>query len=114
MCTSSSSQILLHLWTSVQFVSCDMLSCEKPGKETDTKPPWVRSDVCGRWLHLLCVLLKKVSTKKDFVCSICEADPFWITPPPPTPDKNCFQIVTCVHNIYDVSTLRKWCFHNDC
>eukprot|EP00057_Strongylocentrotus_purpuratus_P024745 XP_011679219.1 PREDICTED: uncharacterized protein LOC105445404 [Strongylocentrotus purpuratus] len=52
---------------------CDMLSCGKPGKDTDTKPLWVRCDVCGRWLHLLCVSLKKVSSKRDYVCPICEA-----------------------------------------
>nr|XP_022321445.1 uncharacterized protein LOC111123426 [Crassostrea virginica] len=50
-----------------QKTLCDMVDCKKPNRE-----PWVKCDVCGRWLHYKCVNIKSASPG-GFECPICEA-----------------------------------------
>lgn len=54
-----------------QKTLCDMVDCKKPNRE-----PWVKCDVCGRWLHYKCVNIKSASPG-GFECPICEAQYGW-------------------------------------
>ena len=53
-----------------QRTTCDMVGC--PSRKKDSS--WVNCDVCGRWVHLICVSLEVApDAHEDYVCPICKA-----------------------------------------
>ena len=53
---------------------CDMLSCSGTDAKQSGKKlrNWIRCDICGRWLHLICAGLVE-APKGDYECPICTA-----------------------------------------
>ena len=50
-------------------IRCDAVDCSEP---TGRKHKWVCCDVCGRWLHFVCVNITK-KPRSAYVCVICRA-----------------------------------------
>jgi len=48
---------------------CDATDCNEPSEQSVR---WISCDVCGRWLHFLCVGLTR-APRGSYVCVVCRA-----------------------------------------